>query len=146
MADEKGGFFSSDHQTNETVWDLVGGIPVLGNVINGANVVGDLYNIATTDDKEVRAQNTRDLAKDGLGFLPFIGTAVGMGSVMYDVASNDTASDVIDGMLGGQKRDPNFVDPEAGYNANPRGPNQSVDPSTQVSVQPPQVSPADDGN
>jgi hypothetical protein len=126
-----GGFWSPDHNTNETVWDAVGVIPGIGNIVNGVNAVQDAYGVATADNSAARGQSMRDLAQDAMGAIPLVGNSIGAARLVYDAfAGNDCAQDFADRAMGGQEHQ----SPEAYQDDHP--PTPAAAP----------VGPVDDGN
>jgi hypothetical protein len=99
-----------EDKAKDAGWNALTAMPLVGSVANGAALGTDLYTFAT-ESGEAQNQAFRDVAADGLGFVPLIGTGLGLGSIAYDiVSSDDTAGNLVNRMLGGEDKYPSAVD------------------------------------
>ncbi len=86
--------------------NIFGGIPLVGSIYNGYKMVEDVSNIQRSEG-EAQKQANRDLAGHALGFVPLLGTAMGVAGLGYDILEDDdTSENLLNRMLGGEDKYP----------------------------------------
>jgi hypothetical protein len=126
----------------------VGGVPVLGSIINGAKCATNLGKAAidgVTGENESAKDHLADAALDGAKAIPFLGTGISAYEFMHDMhAGRPTEEHLFDPSA--PARQQTLAEEGRDWMFGPRGPNTKTIPAEYTGEPaPPQLGPGEEG-